>query len=109
MNTEIRRNDKQEITKILLCDIWGLDINSPRLVIRSDSDFNRFCLVSLHSGEITFGPADEILLRNYLDGENKFREKFQFFGSTKPILYNHFKNFGMRETKVANLVVYKNE
>lgn len=100
-----RRNPSLDITKILLGDLWGLDNNSIRMVIRGHGDVNRFCLVSVLSGEIVKQPCTGEELRAYLDGDNKFKQKFQFFGQAKDF-FSALIDAEVRE-QMADLVVFK--
>jgi hypothetical protein len=104
---ENRRNEKGEITKILLCDIWGLDHNSLRIVIRDHVDQNLFCLVSPLSGQIVKLPCTGAELRAYLDGKNKFQYPFKYFGRAK----DFFADLIDQKTRdeMANLLVYRED
>jgi hypothetical protein len=100
-----RRNSAGEITKILLCDLWGLDHNSIRMVIRGHGDVNLFCLVSVLGGEIVKQPCTGEELRVYLDGDNKFKQKFKYFGRAKDF-FSGLIDQEVRE-QMANLIVFK--
>ena len=103
-----RRNSALEITKILLGDLWGLDHNNPRLVIRGPASAgmeNLFCLAGMMGGEITKQPCTGEELRAYLDGDNKFKQKFQYFGRAKDFL-DTLIDAEVRE-QMADLVVFK--
>lgn len=99
-----RRNDQLEINKILISDLWGISGKSLRMVIRSDSDFNKVCLVSLESGEITYGASTPEELVAYMDGKNKWNVKFRYFGRMKEILKKYYNDYG---SDMADIVVYK--
>lgn len=103
---QYRRNSKSEIIKILICDLWGLNKNSLRMVIRSDSDFNKVCLVSIESGEITHGPSFPEELASYMDGNNKWNAKFKYFGRSKDLLKPIYGDY---ISDMADIVVYLNE
>lgn len=103
-----RRNSAGEITKILLCDIWGLDHNNPRVVIRGPASAgmeNLFCLVGMMGGEITKQPCTGEELRAYLDGDNPFKQKFRYFGRAKDF-FSGLIDQEVRE-QMANIIVFK--
>lgn len=102
-----RRNQNGEITKILLCDIWGLDHNSLRLVIRDHVDVNLFCLVSPLSGEITKHPCTGHELKDYLDGENKWKYKFKYFGRLKDRFVGTIDETVLEQ--MVNIIVYRED
>jgi hypothetical protein len=79
-----------DIGDIFLTDIWGLDINSLRMIIRSSEDYNKFSLVSISSGEITLTSKTGQELYDYLNGNNKFGAKFKHFGRMKDICVEYF-------------------
>jgi hypothetical protein len=97
-----------------ILDIWSLG-ESHRLVVRSDTDFNKFCLVSLGTGESSNPmPAKEIY--DYLVyGKNPLVDKNRKDANILPIfkfqsnLKNRLKESLTGLNQFANIIIWSED
>jgi len=88
---------------ICLMDVFKLD-DEYRIVVRDGSNFNRFCLISMGTGESN-GPMDSNKLYAYLSGKNPLNAVFEYCGN----LVDEWKNLYPSMGNYARISVPKND
>jgi hypothetical protein len=79
------------ITAAYMLDVFSLD-GSYRLLTRSPEDYNKHCLVSLGTGEVTDTMHGSEVLA-YLNGKNPLKVPFGYVCNAKDIFMREWSNY----------------
>lgn len=87
--------------RLRLMDVWKLG-SSRVLVVRSPTDFNKFCRVSMGTGEQAPEQTAEEIYNHLVLGKNRFMAKYTYETNLAREFESRFSDFG----PFAPLVVF---
>jgi len=89
-------------------DVWRLN-SERRIVVRSSEDYNKFCLISMGTGEATTKPLDAKNIYDYLVyGKNPLQLKNRLGADILPIFVKEFNLKEKAEKELPDFGNYAN-